>query len=98
MAISDVGPSKVLYIPFAASPCPVFVGIIVILPNKNMSEKTKLLVVEDEFIEANNMSVILHEAGYIVLPLAASVPQALRILQQDPADLGSRSGFIYVGQ
>jgi two-component system, NtrC family, response regulator HydG len=86
---------------FAAMPHQVFVGIIVILPNKNMSEKIKLLVVEDEFIEANNMRVILHEAGYAVLPLAASVPQALKVLQQDSADLvlidislaGERSGI-----
>jgi two-component system, NtrC family, response regulator HydG len=86
---------------FAVIAGPVFVGIIVILPNKNMSEKVKLLVVEDEFIEANNMRGILHEAGYTVLPLAASVPQALKILQQDAADLvlidislsGERSGI-----
>jgi two-component system response regulator HydG len=52
-----------------------------------MSAKTKILIVEDQFIEANNIRLILKEAGYAVLPLAASVPQALNILQQEPADL-----------
>jgi two-component system response regulator HydG len=66
-----------------------------------MSAKTKILIVEDQFIEANNIRLILKEAGYAVLPLAASVPQALNVLQQEPADLvlldilleGERSGI-----
>ena len=52
-----------------------------------MSAKIKILIVEDQFIEANNIRLILKEAGYSVLPLAASVPQALNILQQESADL-----------
>ena len=52
-----------------------------------MSGKTKILIVEDQFIEANNIRLILKEAGYAVLPLAASVHQALNVLQQEDADL-----------
>src|ERR1700722_12931559 len=52
-----------------------------------MSAKTKILIVEDQFIEANNIRLILKEAGYAVLPLAASVHQALNVLQQESADL-----------
>src|ERR1700742_266039 len=52
-----------------------------------MSEKIKILIVEDQFIEANNIRLILKEAGYAVLPLAASVSQALDILRLESADL-----------
>jgi two-component system, NtrC family, response regulator HydG len=52
-----------------------------------MSVKIKILIVEDQFIEANNIRLILKEAGYAVLPLAASVSQALEILRQESADL-----------
>jgi two-component system response regulator HydG len=48
---------------------------------------TKILIVEDQFIEANNIRLMLKEAGYTVLPLAASVPQALEILRHESADL-----------
>jgi two-component system response regulator HydG len=57
------------------------------LQAKNMSVKIKILIVEDQFIEANNVRLILKEAGYTVLPLAASVSQALEILRQESADL-----------
>lgn len=49
--------------------------------------KIKILIVEDQFIEANNIRLMLKEAGYTVLPLAASVPQALEILRNESADL-----------
>ncbi len=70
-----------------------------------MVEKTKILIVEDQFIEANNIRLILKEAGYAVLPLAASVPQALAILRQEHADLvlldilleGEQSGIDLAG-
>jgi two-component system response regulator HydG len=52
-----------------------------------MSVKIKILIVEDQFIEANNIRLMLKEAGYTVLPLAASVSQALEILRQESADL-----------
>jgi two-component system, NtrC family, response regulator HydG len=65
----------------------MFAGFIVISRSMNMSAKTKILIVEDQFIEANNIRLILKEAGYAVLPLAASVSQALNVLQQESADL-----------
>ena len=52
-----------------------------------MTVNIKILIVEDQFIEANNIRLMLKEAGYTVLPLAASVPQALEILQHESADL-----------
>jgi len=42
--------------------------------------KAKVLIVEDQFIEANNLRIILKRAGYSVLPLAQSVEDALQIL------------------
>ena len=52
-----------------------------------MSVKPKILIVEDQFIEANNKRLILKEAGYTLLPLASSFSQALNILRQETADL-----------
>jgi DNA-binding NtrC family response regulator len=52
-----------------------------------MSVKINILIVEDQFIEANNIRLILKEAGYTVLPLASSVSQALEILRKESADL-----------
>jgi two-component system response regulator HydG len=52
-----------------------------------MSAKVKILIVEDQFIEANNIRLILRDAGYTVLPMASSVAQALSILQHESADL-----------
>ena len=52
-----------------------------------MSAKIKILIVEDQFVEANNMRLMLNEAGYAVLPPAASVKIALEILRQEKADL-----------
>ena len=49
--------------------------------------RTNILIVEDQFIEANNIRLMLKEAGYTVLPLATSVTQALEILQHESADL-----------
>src|SRR5882757_876764 len=52
-----------------------------------MNVKTSILIVEDQFIEANNIRLMLKEAGYTVLPLATSVAQALEILEHESADL-----------
>jgi two-component system, NtrC family, response regulator HydG len=52
-----------------------------------MSAKVKILIVEDQFIEANNIRLILRDSGYVVLPMASSVAQALSILQHETADL-----------
>jgi two-component system response regulator HydG len=64
-----------------------FVGIVVNSLCKKMSAKTKILIVEDRFIEANNIRLVLDEAGYSILPLATSVAKALDILGRESADL-----------
>jgi len=43
----------------------------------------KVLIVEDQFIEANNLKHILIKAGYGVCTIARSVPEALRILDEE---------------
>jgi two-component system response regulator HydG len=43
--------------------------------------KTKILIVEDQFIEANSLRLILKKAGYQVLPIAHSVDDALQVLE-----------------
>lgn len=48
---------------------------------------TKILIVEDQFIEADNLRSILRKAGYIVFKIARSVPEALQIIETDKPDL-----------
>lgn len=43
--------------------------------------KEKVLIVEDQFIEANNLQMILERAGYRVCGIARSVPAALKIIE-----------------
>jgi len=45
--------------------------------------KFKILIVEDQFIEANNLKMILESAGYEVCGVAASVADALRLIEHD---------------
>ncbi|HMI61260.1 MAG TPA: sigma-54 dependent transcriptional regulator, partial [Puia sp.] len=45
--------------------------------------KFKILIVEDQFIEANNLKMILENAGYEVCGVAASVADALRLLEDN---------------
>jgi two-component system response regulator HydG len=47
----------------------------------------KVVIVEDQFIEANNLRKVLHRAGYIVCPIATSVPLALEIIAAEAPDL-----------
>jgi len=49
--------------------------------------KEKVLIVEDQFIEANNLQMILERAGYIVSGIARSVPIALNILEKESPDM-----------
>ncbi|GGN12143.1 hypothetical protein GCM10010967_55180 [Dyadobacter beijingensis] len=49
--------------------------------------QTSVLIVEDQFIEANNLLMILGKAGYEVLPIAHSVHAALNILARKKPDL-----------
>ncbi|SDF60166.1 DNA-binding transcriptional response regulator, NtrC family, contains REC, AAA-type ATPase, and a Fis-type DNA-binding domains [Dyadobacter soli] len=46
-----------------------------------------LLIVEDQFIEANNLKIILLKADYHVLPIARSVDDALAIIDRQVPDL-----------
>src|SRR4051812_2095049 len=49
----------------------------------NSSEvKEKILIVEDEFIVANDLRIMLIKAGYIVCGTASSVEQARKLIQQ----------------
>jgi two-component system response regulator HydG len=49
--------------------------------------ETKILIVEDQFIEANNLRLILRKAGYTVCSVAASVQEALSIIKNEKPDL-----------
>lgn len=49
--------------------------------------KQKVLIVEDQFIEANNLQMILERSGYDVCPIAQSVPEALKIIDQEEPEL-----------
>ncbi|MDB5146135.1 MAG: response regulator [Mucilaginibacter sp.] len=48
---------------------------------------TRILIVEDQFIEADNLRSILRKAGYIVCKIARSVTEALQIIETDKPDL-----------
>ncbi|HVU94484.1 MAG TPA: sigma-54 dependent transcriptional regulator [Puia sp.] len=48
---------------------------------------TKILVVEDQFVEANNLLEILQLAGYKVCPIARSVDVAIPIIERERPDL-----------
>lgn len=49
--------------------------------------KEKILIVEDQFIEANNLQEMLETADYRVTGIARSVPKALELITQNPPDL-----------
>ncbi|RAI99707.1 DNA-binding NtrC family response regulator [Chitinophaga skermanii] len=48
--------------------------------------KERILIVEDQFIEANNLQLILERAGYQVSGIARSVPIALGMLEKETPD------------
>jgi two-component system, NtrC family, response regulator HydG len=48
--------------------------------------KKKILLVEDEFIEANHLEMLLTKAGYSVCSIARSVPDALTIIKNENPD------------
>lgn len=48
---------------------------------------TKILIVEDQFIEADNLRSILRAAGYAVCKIARSVNEGLDIVDRDRPDL-----------
>jgi len=45
--------------------------------------KEKILIVEDQFIEANDLRITLEKAGYMVCGIARSVPAAREILKEE---------------
>jgi two-component system response regulator HydG len=49
--------------------------------------KAKILIVEDAFIEANSLRIILKKAGYSVFPIAHSVDDALQILEHQKPEI-----------
>ncbi|MGM9478187.1 sigma-54-dependent transcriptional regulator [Pedobacter sp. GSP4] len=49
--------------------------------------KKRILIVEDEFVEANNLEMILHRAGYYVCDIASYVTKALEIVEREKPDL-----------
>jgi two-component system response regulator HydG len=49
--------------------------------------KQKILIVEDQFIEANNLRLILDRAGYTVLPIANSFVEAMEMLDRHKPDM-----------
>ncbi|WP_426670380.1 sigma-54-dependent transcriptional regulator [Mucilaginibacter sp. McL0603] len=49
--------------------------------------KAKILIVEDQFIEAANLERILERAGYQVCPVARSVATALEIINNERPDM-----------
>jgi two-component system, NtrC family, response regulator HydG len=52
-----------------------------------MTTKGKILIVEDEFIEAHSLERILLRADYAICPIARSVSIALGIIEQEKPDL-----------
>jgi two-component system, NtrC family, response regulator HydG len=46
-----------------------------------------ILIVEDQFIEANNLKLILRRAGYTVWPIAHSVADARLIMEKNQPDM-----------
>ena len=47
----------------------------------------KVLIVEDQFVEANNLRHILIKAGYGVCTIARSVPEALQVLDEEQPEI-----------
>ena len=49
--------------------------------------KIKILIVEDQFIEANNLKIMLKKAGYEVCTLARSVVEALQVINNERPEM-----------
>ncbi|WP_439585886.1 sigma 54-interacting transcriptional regulator [Dyadobacter bucti] len=49
--------------------------------------KYKVLIVEDEYIIANNLEIILEHAGYSVIGIANSVSKALNVIHEQRPDM-----------
>jgi DNA-binding NtrC family response regulator len=49
--------------------------------------KKKILIVEDQFIEANNLQIMLENAGHEICPIARSAPEALKTIEELSPDI-----------
>ena len=54
---------------------------------KTVNLRTRILIVEDQFIEANNLKQILKQAGYDVSGMAQSVFEALDLIDREMPDM-----------
>ncbi|MET0636769.1 MAG: sigma-54 dependent transcriptional regulator [Chitinophagaceae bacterium] len=52
-----------------------------------MDLKAKMLIVEDQFVEANNLAIILKNAGCHVCSIAKSVATALTIIEEEKPEM-----------
>src|SRR5690349_10097297 len=52
-----------------------------------MKATNNILIVEDQFVEANHLRLMLKKAGYTVMPIARSVQEAITLIEQDKPDL-----------
>jgi two-component system response regulator HydG len=52
-----------------------------------MKMKAKILIVEDQFVEANNLRLMLEHAGYKICAIARSVSMALKIIEDEHPEL-----------
>ncbi|MBI9053256.1 MAG: LytTR family transcriptional regulator DNA-binding domain-containing protein [Bacteroidales bacterium] len=60
-----------------------------------MSEKIRLLIVEDEITLAEDIALRLTEAGYLIAGIAANVDEALVILQNKRVDVAILDIFLH---
>jgi CheY-like chemotaxis protein len=51
-----------------------------------MSKKDKILIVEDEFIVAYDLKLMLTKGGYLVTGIASSVERALQYIEEKKPD------------
>jgi len=47
----------------------------------------KILIVEDQFVEAHSLKVILKKAGYVICTIARSVREGLKVVEEEKPDL-----------
>ena len=55
--------------------------------SKSHTVKAKILIVEDQFIEAKSLNVILTNAGYSTCSIARSVASALSVIEKEKPDV-----------
>src|SRR5437899_415235 len=56
--------------------------------------KTSILIVEDQFIEANNLNQMLKQAGYSVAAMVQTVREALNIIDRNKPDMALLDIFL----